>query len=95
MWFTRLKISQYFPKQYEQFDWDINVKVDLSYNATITDIKNISHIDTSRFALNLNLATLKTQLDKLDIANSVPVPVDLSELINAVNKWCCEKICVW
>ena len=89
MWFTRLKISQYFPKQYEQFDWDINVKVDLSYNATITDIKNISHIDTSRFALKLNLATLKTQVDQLGIDKSMPLPVDLSELIDAANKWCC------
>ena len=67
MWFTRLKISKYFPKPYEQFDWHINVKVDLSYNATVTDIKNISHIDTSRFALKLNSATLKTQVDNLDI----------------------------
>ena len=49
-------------------------------------MKNISHIDTSRFALNLNLATLKTQVDKLDIAKSVPVPVDLSELIDGANK---------
>ena len=57
------------------------IKVDLSNNVTKTDIKNISHIDTSKFALKLNLATLKNQVDKLDIDKSVPVPVDLSKLM--------------
>ena len=44
-------MSQYFPKLYEPFGGDINVKVYLSYYATKTDIKNIAHIDTSSFAL--------------------------------------------
>ena len=41
-----LKMSQYFPKTYEPFSGDINVKVALSNYATKTDIKNISHVDT-------------------------------------------------
>ena len=73
-------MSQYFPKPYEPFGGDINVKVDLSNYATKTDIKNISHVDTSSFALKSNLASLKTEVDKLDINNLVPVPVDLSKL---------------
>ena len=36
------KMSQYFPKLYEPFSGDINVKVDLSNYATKADIKNIS-----------------------------------------------------
>ena len=32
-------MSQYFPKPYEPFDGDINVKVDLSNYATKTDLK--------------------------------------------------------
>ena len=52
-------MSPYFPKPYEPFAGDINVKVDLSIYATKTDIKNISHIDTSSFALKSNLASLK------------------------------------
>ena len=71
-------MSPYFPKPYEPFAGDINVKVDLSIYATKTDIKNISHIDTSSFALKSNLASLKTEVDKLDINKLVPVPVDLS-----------------
>ena len=48
------------------------------------DIKNISHVDTSCFALKTNLTNLKTEVDKLDIEKLVPVPVDLSKLNDAV-----------
>ena len=51
---------------------------------TKTNIKNISHVDTSSFALKTNLASLKTEFDKLDIEKLVPIPADLSELSNAV-----------
>ena len=61
--FSSYKMSQFFPKSYEPFGGDINVKVDLSNCATKTDIKNISHVDTSRFALKTNLANLKTEAD--------------------------------
>ena len=77
-------MSQYFPKPYEPFDGDINVRVDLPNYATKTDIKNISHIDTSSFALKSNLASLKTEEDKLYIDNLVPVPVDSSKLSDIV-----------
>ena len=43
------KMSQYFPKPYEPFSGDINVKFDLSNYALKADIKNISHADTSIF----------------------------------------------
>ena len=59
----------------------INVKVDLSNYATKVDIKNISHVDTSGFALKTNLESLKTEVDKLDIDKLVLVPVDLSKLV--------------
>ena len=77
-------MSQYFPKPYEPFGGDISVKVDLSNYATKADIKNISHVDTSNFALNTNLASLKADVDKLDIDKLVPVPVDLRKLIGVV-----------
>ena len=48
-------MSQYFPKAY------------LSNYATKTDLKNVTHVDTSSFALKTNLAGLKTEVDKLDI----------------------------
>ena len=77
-------MSQYFSKAYEPFGGDIKVKIDLSNYATKTDIKNISHVDTSSFALKSNLASLKTEVDKLDIDKLVPVPVDLNKLSDVV-----------
>ena len=62
-------MSQQFPKPYEPFREDINVKVGLSNYATKTGLKNISHIDISSFALKSNLASLKAELDKSDIEN--------------------------
>ena len=57
-------MGQYFPKPYEPFGEDINVKVDLSTYATKTDVKNVSHVvDVSSFALQTNLANLKAEVD--------------------------------
>ena len=78
-------MSQYFPKPFKNFGRNINVKVDISNYATKADIKNISHVDTSSFALKINLANLKIEVDKLDIDQLVPVPVDLSKLSDIVN----------
>ena len=77
-------MSKFFPKLYKTFGRGINIKLDLSNYATKTDIKNISHVDTSSFALKTNLATLKTEVDKLNIDKLVPVPVDLSKLSDVV-----------
>ena len=77
-------MSPYFPKPYEPFGGDINVKVDLSNYATKADIKYISNVDTSSFALKTNLANLKTEVDKLDIDKLLPVPTDLSKFSNVV-----------
>ena len=38
------KMSKYFPKPYELFGGDINVKVDLSNYAAKSDLKNISQL---------------------------------------------------
>ena len=77
-------MSQYFSKPYEPFGGDINVKVDLSSYATKADIKNISRVDTSNFALKTNVAGLKAEVDKFDIDKLVPVPVDLSKSSDVV-----------
>ena len=84
MQFHCIEMSQYFPKPYEPFGGDINVKLDLSNYATNADIKNSSHVDTSSFALKTNLANLKTEVDKLDIDKLKLVPTDLSKLSNVV-----------
>ena len=85
-------MSHCFPKPYEPFGGDIKVKVDLSNYATKADIKNISHVDTSSFALKTNLANLKTEVDKLDIDKLAPVPVDLSKLSDVVKNDVVKKL---
>ena len=69
-------MSQYFPKPFRSFGININVKVDLSSYATNTDVKNVTNVDTSSFALKANLVSLKTEIDKLDIDKLELVPVD-------------------
>ena len=54
--------------------------------------KNVTHVDTSRFALKKILASLKTEVDKLDIDKLVPVPVDLSKLSDVVKKSVYDKL---
>ena len=77
-------MTQYFLKPFRSFGGNINVKVYLSNYATKTDLKNVTHVDTSSFALKTNLANLKTEVDKLDIDKLVPIPVDLSKLSDVV-----------
>ena len=77
-------MSQYFPKPYKSFEGNISVNVDLSNYATKSDTKNISYVDTSNFALKTNLASLKTEVNKIDIDKLVPVPVDLYKLSDVV-----------
>ena len=77
-------MSQYFPKPFRSFGGNINVKVDLSNGATKTDLKTVTQVDTSSFALKTNLATLKTEVDKLDIDKLAPVRVYLSKLSDLV-----------
>ena len=67
------------------------VEVDLSIYATKADLKNATGIDTSNFTLILNLASLKTEVDKLGIEKLVPVPADLSKLSDAVKNDVAKK----
>ena len=85
-------MGQYFPKPYEPFGGDINVKVDLPSYATKTDLENVTHVDTSTFTLKTNLASLKTKVDKLDIDKLMTVPVDLRKLNNVVESDVVKKL---
>ena len=67
----------------------MNVKVDLSNYATKTDIKNISPVDTSSFAPKSNLASLKTEVDKLDIHELKILPNNLRILKSKIDECSC------
>ena len=78
-------MCQYFPKPFNShFGGNMNVKVDLSNYAKKTDLKNVTHFDTSSFALKRNLASLKTEVVKLDIDKLLPISADFSKLSNVV-----------
>ena len=59
---------------------NVKVELDLKNYATKEELKNITHVDSSSFALKTNLALLKTEVDKLDIPKLKTVPIDLAEL---------------
>ena len=56
--------------------------------------KNVTHVDTSSFALKANLASLKPEVDKLDIDKIAPVPVSLSKLSDVVKMMLLKKLCM-
>ena len=76
-------MSQYFPP-YNNSGENIKVELDLSNYATKKDIKEITHVDTSSFALKTNLAALKIEVDKIDTDKLKTVPNDLAKLSNVV-----------
>ena len=78
------KMSQYFPP-YRSFKGNVKVELDLSSYATKIDLKEATRINTSDFALKLNLASLEIEVDKIDVGKLKTVPVGLSKLSNVVN----------
>ena len=76
-------MNQYFPP-YRSSRGDIKVELDLSNYATKTDLKNVTHVDVSSFAPKTILASLKTEVDKIDADKLKTVPVDLAKLSNVV-----------
>ena len=76
-------MNQDFPP-YRSSGRNIKVELDLSSYATKTDLKNVTHVDVSSFASKTNLASLKTEVDKLDVGKLKTVPVDLAKLSNVV-----------
>ena len=63
---------------------NVKVELDLTNYATKNDLKNITHVDVSSFASKTNLATLKTEVDKIDTDKLKTAPADLAKLTNAI-----------
>ena len=61
-------------------------ELDLSNHATKADLKNATGVDTSKFAKKVDLANLKSNVDKLDIDKLKNVPSGLSSLKSKVDK---------
>ena len=73
----------------------MKVELDLSIFATKAYLKKTTGVDTSDFVEKASLASLKLDVDKLDIGKLKTVLVDLSKLSNAVSNGVVKKSCVW
>ena len=58
----------------------MKVKLDLSNYATKADLKNATGVDTSDFARKTDLASLKLDVDELDVGKLKNVSSNLSNL---------------
>ena len=64
---------------------------DLSNNATKSGLKNATGAHTSKFAKRVDLANLKSDVDKWDIDKLKNVPTNLSNLKSKVDKLDVDK----
>ena len=80
----------YYPP-YKSSSNNVKVELDLTYYATKTDLKNITHVDVRSFASKTNLAALKTEVDKIDTDKLKTTPTDLAKLTNAIENEVVKK----
>ena len=76
-------MSQYFPKLYGRFGRNVKAELDLSNYATY--LKGATGDDTSNVAAKFDLASLKAELNKIDVDKLRTVSVDLNKLSNVLN----------
>ena len=78
-------MSEYFPKS-KFLGGKEKVELDLSNYATKADFKNTAVAHTSKFAKNVDLANLKSEIGKLDSDKLEKVPTGLNSLKSKVIK---------
>ena len=70
----------------------VNVELDWSDYATKANLKNVAGFDTSKFVKKVNLASLKFEVDKLDIDKLKKVRTGLNSLKSKVDKLYVAKL---
>ena len=78
-------MSEYFPEP-KSFKRRVKVELDFSSYGTKPELKNAASVDTSEFAKKVNLANLKSNVDKLDIDKVIYVETNLSNLKSKIDK---------
>ena len=76
-------MSEYFPKL-RLLGGNVKFELDLPNYATKADLIKAIGFDASNFAKKVHIASLKSEIDKLDIGKLESTPVDLSKLSDAV-----------
>ena len=69
----------------------MKIELNVSNYATKSDLKNATGVDTSKFAKKVDLASLKSFIDKLDIDRLKNVPTSLSNLKSKLDKLDVDK----
>ena len=70
----------------------MKVELDVSNYATKADLKNATGVDTSKFAEKVDLANLKSNVNKLGVDKLKNVPTNLSNLESKVDKLDVDKV---
>ena len=78
-------MNEYFP-ELKSLGGRVKAELDLSNYATKADLKNAAGVDTSQFAKKVDLANLKSNVDKLKIDKLKNVPNNLTNLKSQVDK---------
>ena len=84
-------MNEYFPEP-KALGGRVKIKLDLSNYATKANLKNATGVDTSKFAKKVDLVSLKSNVDKLDIDKLKNVPANLSNLKSKVDKLYVDKL---
>ena len=84
-------MSEYFPGP-KSFGGRVKVELDLSNYATEADLKNETGVDTSKFFKKVDLASLKSDVDKLDIDKLKNVQTNSSNLKSKADKLDVDKL---
>ena len=60
-------MSEYFSKLFKHFRGNVKVELDLSHYPTKADLKGATGVDTSNLAAKSDLASLKVEIDEIDL----------------------------
>ena len=78
-------MSKHFPEP-KFSEGRVKVELDLSNSATKANLKNATGVDKSKFAKRVDLTSLKSNVDKLDIDILKNVPTYLNNLKSKVDQ---------
>ena len=84
-------MSEYFPEP-KSSEGRVKIELNLSNYSIKADLKNAAGVDTSKFAKTVGLASLKSNVDKLNIDKLKNVPTNLSNLKSKVHKLDVDKL---
>ena len=84
-------MSKYFEEP-ESLGERMKAELDLSNYATKADVKNARGVDTSKFAKRVDLASLKSNIEKLDIDKLKNGSTNLSNFESKVDKLDADKL---